>query len=112
MGRFRMDGSCPHLEVGGGSAQGHGKLDEPGLLAHQQVGATVDFEDGEPRWEPGTVKFADLSQRHVSAAERREPDEPIAAELDLVADVIAGAHEEDGKADPEESRHKPHRQGH
>jgi hypothetical protein len=95
--------------VGGGSTQGHGKLDEPGLLAHQQVGATVDLEDGEPRWEPGTVKFADLSQPHVSAAERGQPDEPITAEFDLVADVITGPREESGKADPEDSRQKPQR---
>jgi hypothetical protein len=93
--------------VGGGSTQGHGKLDEAGPLVHQQMGATVDFEDGEPRWEPGTVK--DLSQPHVLAAERGQPDEPITAELDLVADVIAGPREEGSKADPEDSRQKPQR---
>jgi hypothetical protein len=51
----------------------------------------------------------DLSQPHVSAAERGQPDEPITAELDLVADVIAGPREEGSKADPEDSRQKPQR---
>ena|ERR1019366_6565151 len=95
--------------MGCGSTQGDPKVNEAGPLWHEQALAPGDFEHSVPRWEPGTPKFTDLSQAHLSGAEQSQPNELVVGELYLVPEP--GPHPEllEGQADQQRSEREQRR---